>query len=508
MKTFLFILNFISFSAQSSTVLDILKDQDHSFALQKKLKKDIGSLFPSAKSPHAFITAFEDKNFEQALDLWLQSIKNTSFASSSTGSALYSYLLFKNGFEVLALKNLLENSQPQSIHPIVSRLWAVDINKKHPVWDHFFSPVHKKWQGFFSAKTVFKWGSKAVFQVKDKQEYIKYLLALPLDNKADVFPVEWSFVLSLIQQEEMESATKILAWLIEKTKQQSRKDRVYLTIGRLLADIGEMEASLHYYAKLKEPSYFWLFAQEEQSWIFFNKGNYGKAHSTASVFEYPQFKNVISPYMSFILASSQLKNCDYKGVTRSLSDFKLLFLKRKSEMEKILNSDDYKALIKKLFVFYHSGHSYYDTAYADLFYHIKKDRFLKNHILLYDHLENKKISKKTSPFPDVIRVQNQFTDQLREQIKVRMKTLLKKKIKDINFISREFHIIAAAALYRVYGFHPLRPLSPDLTSSNYIKESTNNILFFPFDPSEIWLDELLNYQSRRPQNCPKGNYVL
>ena len=104
LKKLIFIFGFISCSAQSSSVLDILKDQDNSFALQKELKKDIGSIFPSSNKPRSFIKAFEDKDFENALNLWFQSIKNTSFAKSSTGSALYAYLLFKNGFEVLSLK--------------------------------------------------------------------------------------------------------------------------------------------------------------------------------------------------------------------------------------------------------------------------------------------------------------------------------------------------------------------------------------------------------------------
>ena len=111
----------------------------------------------------------------------------------------------------------------------------------------------------------------------------------------------------------MDSATKILAWLISKTKDQNRRDMIHLTVARLLADIGEAQASLSYYSQVKNPSYFWLLAQEEKAWIFFNKENYSKAYSTASVFEYSPFKKEISPYMFLMLALSQLKIVIIRG---------------------------------------------------------------------------------------------------------------------------------------------------------------------------------------------------
>ena len=71
------------------------------------------------------------------------------------------------------------------------------------------------------------------------------MLELPLNDKIDIFSLEWFFVLSLIRKNDMRAATKILAWLISKTKDQNKKDMIHLTIGRLLADIGEWEASLN-----------------------------------------------------------------------------------------------------------------------------------------------------------------------------------------------------------------------------------------------------------------------
>ena len=509
MKNFIFIFVFISFFAQSTTVLDILKNQDNSFALQKELKKDIGSVFPPSNKPHHFIKFFEDKNFEKALSVWFQSIKNTPFAKSSTGSALYAYLLFQNGFEGLSLKSLLEKSRPAEINPIVSHLWTVDINKKHPVWNHFFFPVNQEWNGFFSAENVFKFSSKALFQLKDDQETIKALLKLPLDKTIDVFSVEWAFVLSLIQRKDMDSATKILAWLLKNTKDQNKKDMIYLTIGRLLADIGETEASLRYYAQLKKPSYFWLFAQEEKAWLLFNRRNYKQAYVTASVFEYPGFKEAINPYMFFVLVRSQLKNCDYKGVARTLFDFKSLFSKRKYSMERVLKTGSHDNLRNKLLAFYNSGNPYYGIDHSDLFYQIKKDNFLKNHILLFNYMKNRKpVGKAKIRF--LVKMENEIINQLEDQIKKRIQILMKKEIERINFVLKEFQIVETGALYRMHGFHALLPNKGIEFSYRFNSASSHklNVLYFPFDPNEIWLDELSAYQSSPLKNCPKRSYIL
>ena len=512
MKELIFIPFFISFSAQSTSMLDILNNQDSFSALQKELRNNIGSLFSVSDRPHDFIRAFESQDFESTLNLWFKSIQNTSFAASSTGSALYSYILFKNGFEVLSLKNLLEKSKPKEIHPIVSKLWKMDIDTKHLVWNHYFFPIDQKWHGFFSAETVFQMGSKVPLRLQRDQKYIKFLLSLPLDKKTDVFLLEWSFVLSLIHQDDMDTAAKILAWLIKKVKDPNQKDMIHLTIGRLLANIGEISASLHYYAQVQQLSYFWLLAQEEMAWILLDQKNYNKAYSTASVFEYLQFKKEISPYMFFVLALSQLKNCDYQGVVRSLVHFKVVFSERRVQINKILKSGSYKELTGQLSVFYNSGHLYYEVGKSDLPYFLKKDNFLRNHILLDNYIQNRK-STRQSKNKLLNKAENMISNQLQAKIEKRIQVLLQQEAKKIDFVLNHFQIIEAESLYRIHGFHFLAPVKRSKpihqvghTFISLLKP--NGILYFPFDPHEIWLDELSDYESHLLKNCPRGSYVL
>ena len=519
-------------------IIDILEKKDSSFSLQKQLKKDIGSIF--LNKPTSFIEAFENQNFERALEIWLDTIQGSGFSKSATGSALYSYLLFQNGFEVLSLNELLSHSNPNQIDPVVSRLWKVDIDKSHPVWDYFYFPIPIEWQLIFSPETVFKIGSKAPLYLTKDQNYIKSLLALPLEDKVDVFSLEWLFVLSLIQAGDMDSATKILSWLLSKTKDEYRKDRINLTIARLLVDIGENQAGLHYYRKIKKLSYFWLLAQEEMSWLYLNETNHLEAFSTALALNYPAFLKQISPSMYSVIARSQLKNCDDKGAVQSLMSFKAVFFSQYKGLKRILDQKLYKILIPPVLSFYHSQNSYYQIGPAplnfflqhsvslpqaesvsqrenfkleradkiNLFYNLRKDSRLKNDILLYNFIETKKRDKKTK-FKRLLALEGKLVENLENKIHVRIEFLLKKELKNIEEALQNFHLIETELLYREYGAPAsLAVLLEEPWFKDISLYKSNGFIYFPYNREEIWLDELSSYQTHRSERCLTGSYIL
>ena len=61
--------------------------------------------------------------------------------------------------------------------------------------------------------------------------------------------------------------------------------------------------------------------------------------------------------------------------------------------------------------FYGSGNRYYEIGYSDLFYQLKKDSFLKNHILLYNYMKNKKSGGKAK-FKSLVKMEKQITSRL------------------------------------------------------------------------------------------------
>ena len=488
-------------------ILDILETKDNSFNLRKQIKKDIGSVFLSDK-PVSFIQAFEAQDFEKALEMWLESIQKTPFAKSSTGTALYSYLLFKNGFEALALSFLLKNSQPERVDPIVSRLWKVNIDTTNPVWDTFYFPLSPQWQVFFSPETVFKIGSKAPLHLTRDQAYMKSLLALPVSDQLDVFPLEWLFVLSLIQKKDIDSATKLLSWLLSKIKNSYRKDKVNLTVARLLADIGENQASLHYYKKIKNLSYFWFLAQEEMVRVHWSENNNSQAYSTALALNYPGFLEKISPSSFFVLALSKLRSCDDEGTVQSVKDFKRIFLKKYSQLKQIIKKKRYESLAHSLLAFYASKHPSYQINEVSLFYPLKKDNRLKNEILFYDYLKERG-QKRGAKFKKLADIEDQVVKNLEDKIHARIEFLLQKELKSIESALRNFHLIEAEVLYREYGVqNSLVSLYKEPWHQAVSLYKSDGFLHFPFNKEEVWLDELSDYRASANKNCPVGSYVL
>ena len=515
--------------------MDILEKKDSSFNLRKQIKQDISSVF--VNKPEAFIQAFEAQDFEKALEIWQNSIQPTPFAQSSTGSALYSYLLFKNGFFSLSLDYLLNKSKPSRIDPVVSRLWKLDVDKTESIWKSFYFPISSDWQNILSPEIVFQIGSKSPLNLIKAQEYIKSLLPLPLDDKTDVFPLEWLFVLSLIQQKDMDTATKVLSWLLSKTKDSYRKDKISLTIARLLADIGESKASEYYYKKIKKISYMWFLASEEMAWIHLRESDNSQAYSTAMSLNYPGFLQSISPSMYFVMALSQLKNCDNEGAVQTLINFKKAFFNQSTALQKILDQKLYRNLIRSLSAFYDSKNDYYkvEPVFVDLFsqnsslsknkkeegesdkqtsvklnlfYNLRTDNQLKNNILFYNSIKNNRQRRKTK-FEKLSALEDKITINLENKIHAKIEFLLKKELKNIQSALNNFHLISAEVLYRKYGaLSGLTVSQRDFWLKDISVYKSKSLLYFPYNKDEVWLDELSSYTASKSGKCPKGNYIL
>ena len=212
--------------------------------------------------------------------------------------------------------------------------------------------------------------------------------------------------------------------------------------------------------------------------------------------------------MFLALTLSQLKTCDYKGAVRSLLSFKNLFSKRKAEINKILSEGSYKVLTKKLLDFYHSETPYYKISSSGLFYQLRKDKFLKNHILLSRYIRDKALLREKG-FKPLQDQENQMMAQIESRIKNRMQVLIKEELEKIKSVEQKLHIVEAEILYRVYGFYSL--VSKNETRQEKLvsfNSSSANLIYFPYNPNEIWLDELSYYQNRQRGGCPSVKYSL
>ena len=500
-RVFFYFLWLFCFSAEAN-IIDLLKD-NQGFNLKKHLKKDIGSVIPNSLKADDFTQAFENKDFKTALKFWQSSLAKSHFAKSSNGSALYAYLLFQNGFEVLALNHLFRKVKPKELDPVIHKIWKEDANKNHPVWEVFYFKVEPQWVEIFSPELVFRLGAKYPLDLLKNYKYIEQLLSLPLKKDFDSFALEWSLMLSVLKRGDMDLATKLLSWFVSQTKDTYRKDQIYLSIARLLADIQSVPVALEYYQKVSSSFYFWLLAQEEMAWLLLSEKNYTQALTKALALNPILFD--LSPSMYFVLALLQLKNCDNQGSFESLMRFKKTFSGQNHQIKNLLKSKKYGSLIYSLLVFYQSKKPYYDLELKQPFYLMRKDQSLKNMILLYQYIKQKELRP---DFRKLIQKQKALIQALEKKIYSRLDFLLQSEANSIFRYLKWFHVLEAELAYR---HQVLKNSSWELLShwsANVSVYKSNGFLSFPFDKKEVWTDELSDYQWIESSKCVQSSYKL
>ncbi len=497
--------------AQAS-VLDILKKEtkDSEFTLDKHLQKDVVSLLPSylEKNYKNLYIALEKKDYSQSLKLWSSSFQKTSFAKTSTGKALYAFLMFKNGFQVLGLNHLLNEVEPKKVNPIIYNLWRTNFNSNQDVWNYFIGTWSKDWTDFFNEDIALKVGSKKEFSLVKDRKQIEYFLKLPVHDKNNDYYLEWSLVRHLIKKNDMNSATKILAWLLKQTEDLNHKNTIYLTIARLLNEIGEYESAVYYYNKVKKLSFKWLLAQEEKSWIHYNKGDYAQSFSSVSSFTYPPLQDVLTPSMFLILSLSQLKNCDYPNLNSSLSYFKEHFSKRQSYLKNSLKKNFFEDVKTDLLASYSIDNKL--LSFKHLSSLLKSNRSIKNLILLKKFTNNEMSS--VEGFKPLEKQYNDFVKNLDKQIDRKISVFFQKEVSQIAETLSQMYFIEMEALYRIHGYHRNRknlfPTSNWKSVISNLKEGVGYEVTFPFDAREIWGDEIGDYQTSFSKACPKKSYTL
>lgn len=497
----LMLFSLSSFSKGKSEILNILNSsKKKDFSLESHFNISIGYIFkPQSKMQKRFLDSMNQKDYTSAFELWLsKDMQKTSFSKTSSGKALYGFLLFKNGFPFLGLSQIFNESQASQVHSSIYYLLNKELSAKHQVWDHFIYSGSQKWNLIDNKDILFKVGAKSYY--KD-QKTIEYLLGLATAENFEKFPLEWELVLLTLKKNDMEVATQILNWLIKKSKSH-QKDKAYLTIARLLYGIGEDKAASFYYKKIKQGSSQWIHSKEEEAWIHYNNKDYYQALTLASALLHPEFQNQLRPEAFLITALSQLKSCDYKGVNGTLKRFKVQFKNKHKKLKEIRSNPS--PIKKELTNYYNSKKQVSRSSWPIL---IEKDIVLKNHLLLIDFIKKNDLNSEklhSMVKKDIYRRLNKleyFADK-------KIKKIAQTEISQIDKVLNLMELIETSALYRIYGFHNLDSSSvfKDRTATSFKK--SKSLLYFPYERNEIWMDELDKYQLVSNVTCPGKSYVF
>ena len=498
---------FLFTPAYSQSFLENLQDKSSSdWTLDAHFKKDIGVLIQAQRpQERAFLQAFKREEYDKSLDIWLTSMKLSSFAKTSNGKALFSFLLFKNGWSVLALTTLFGQVNANRLHPIIKDLWKFETAWDHPVWDYFAQPVSVDWARVFSNEKILNIALKLKFDHKQDISYLESLLKLSKKSNMNLFPLHWDFLLNLIYKGDNPAVAKAIRWLLNE--KNSDKSLIYLTIARLLAQNLQFKPSLFYYKKIRKNSPSWFFAQEEQAWVYYKQNDYSRSQAYVSIFNTDRFQNELTEDRVSLLALSQMKTCDYKNFLDTFKLFKDKFSQKNKFLFDIKN--------KKLQLALEQYDKYNQSASYDAFsfpFSLRGNRFLKNSKRFYDFssLELSHLKKKFSGkiYQNILSQNEVINKNIYNKIK---KVFIKESKKELKKIQQNLHLFSlmeAEVLYRIYGFHSLgiSASKAKLASGSHLKKQ--GVLIFPFQKNEIWLDEINDYAAVKNTKCPSDNYVL
>lgn len=505
-------------NAKSSA--DIATTQNIDNKLINALKKEIGSTTPEQ---NIFLSFLKEGNNEKALYQWVSAFRGGKFAKTATGQALYGYLLFANGLNVVGVETLFQVSKPETIVQEVVGLWRESASPAHPVWGLAQITWNDTWSKVFDLATEVRVRARNIYSLK-KLDPIVDLLKKTTVNSPERAWLEWQLALGLALNEDVGRGAKVLKHLLEVTNNRVTTDHIYITAARLLYQHGYLDAAMQYYQKVPKDSDFWLEAQEETGWSYIRKGEPQNTLAVTQTLMAPVFEKQIGPEVVFLHSLAQLKVCDYPGVVQTLQVFKNRFRPKAQnllELAKTGVTPQSEVLVQKM----KSGRpKLIELGESALFV----PRLASRDEILFDFVQTQKALEAEAKTAGDLYARSLSggtaqvgfqagIDELRKAVEARaqsarsasftrIKAMAEAELNEFQQILQKLHIVEAEVIQQVTQAEKVIQASQGKSD---VKKGTTGAkaedkLTFPFT-GETWFDELSNYRVTVSKGCQAGN---
>ena len=114
---------------------------------------------------------------------------------------------------------------------------------------------------------------------------------------------------------------KYLTPILNKTQDTGLLRDHYLTIARLLYQVGMLDASEEYYRKIPNNTSDYLRAQTELAWVLLRKRDTGRLRGLLTTLGHDLFVDTFNPEVYLVRSIANLKLCQYKSVHNDFSAF-------------------------------------------------------------------------------------------------------------------------------------------------------------------------------------------
>ena len=138
-------------------------------------------------------------------------------------------------------------------------------------------------------------------------------------------PMARSVVIAHLKEGNVANAGRVLkkhlAPVIKATSDIKLMREHYLTIARLLYQVGMLEASEEFYQKIPNDTEDYLKAQTELAWVLLRKGDMGRLKGLLTTLGHNLFIDVFNPEVYLVRSIVNLKLCQYKAVHNDFNAF-------------------------------------------------------------------------------------------------------------------------------------------------------------------------------------------
>lgn len=265
--------------------------------------------------------------------------------------------------------------------------------------------------------------------------------------------------------------------LAEGVKVDERKT---MRDARVAFEKKDFRRSISLYSKIPATSDYWPESLEERAWALVHVKEHDQALALVKTLTAPPVKFEIGAEPYLLSALVQLRLCDYDELFKVMKRFKSDVKPRYEALKDLAKAGQSAASEKFLTRAIEQGQLSRTSAGPEL-------EFLPR--LFY------RDAKMQSAFKDILKPGS--SDRHARVVGMRLKALAERDVKDLDVVLRKFHLIEVEAVSRMYSdVH----LADGKNPATEIKRDAN-ILVFPDDEEDVWLDELDHYHVNA-KGCP------
>lgn len=281
-----------------------------------------------------FFNQVENGENEKALFQFIPAFGRSEMGKTSNGKALQALLSFKAGLQLSGLDQVLAIPDPGSVSPVLIKMWKEAAPPTHEVWNHYWtSNWNSRWSSVFGANQEIRVVARNLNGFQDSAK-ISALISRAQPGTVERNLLQWQLILGQ-SLKDTAGAGKALATLMKQPNPAVGMDLMNITAARMLYENGYLDAAIKYYDKVPSGSDYWFEAQEEKAWSYLRKGQSQDAIAITQALNHSSVVWLSGPEASFLRSLAQLKVCDYKGVVKTLENFKDNFKERTAALVKV-----------------------------------------------------------------------------------------------------------------------------------------------------------------------------